>query len=183
MKRGLEIGGGKLKGKKIQVPSGTRPTQGLVKRSLFDRLGGSVDGMVVLDLFAGSGAIGIEALSRGASEVWFVEKSHRALQILKKNLKNLGLLDKTKVIKGDALKVLRNLSSQGIKFDLVFADPPYNFNKYQNLLEVAKDLIEDGVIIVESRKEVKINPIEGLKLDKEAKLGETKITIYRRISG
>lgn len=182
MKRGLEIGGGTLKGKKIQVPSGTRPTQGLVRRSLFDRLGGSIRGMVVLDLFAGSGAIGIEALSRGATEVWFVEKSHRAIKTLKRNLVNLQLLDKSKVIRGDALKIIKNLSSQGIKFDLVFADPPYNFNRYETLLELAKDLINDGLIIVESRKDVIINQLEGLHLQKEVSLGETKISIYRRVS-
>ena len=183
MRRGLEIGGGVLKGKKILVPSGTRPTQGLVRRSLFDRLGGSIDGMTVLDLFAGSGAIGIEAISRGAKEVWFVEKSHRVLQILKKNLKNLGLLDKTKVIKGDAIKVLRTLSLQGKRFNLIFADPPYNFNRYDSLLEYAKDLIEDGLIVIESRKEVKINTFDDIQLDKEVILGETKISIYRRVSG
>ena len=184
MKRGVEIFGGIRKGFKIRVPSQVRPTQALVKRSFFDRLGPEIHNARVLDLFAGSGAIGIEALSRGAREAWFVERSNRVVCELKRNLEALGFEPQSVVIHGDALKVLQSLANQGRKFDLIFADPPYHYPKYDQLVKRCVPVLEEeGILAIESRKEQSLPTPAGLEKLKEVVLGETKVTYYRRVSG
>ncbi len=185
MKRGAEISGGTLRGRKLRIPQGIRPTQGIVKRSVFDRLGPLVYGSRFLELFAGSGAVGIEALSRGAREVWFVEKSGRGVRTLRANLKALGLEDRATVIHGDALKVVASLVQQGQVFDLIFADPPYHFERYTDLLKHCRHLLvpDEGLLILEMRKTTAPAPVPGLETLKEVVLGDTKVTFYRRVSG
>ncbi len=185
MKRGAEISGGTLRGRKIRIPQGIRPTQGVVKRSVFDRLGSLLQGSRFLELFAGSGAVGIEALSRGAREVWFVEKSGRGIRTIHTNLKELGVDDRAVVIHGDALKVAASLAQQGKHFDLIFADPPYHFGRYADLLKHCRQLLvpEEGILILETRKNTQLGPVPGLEVLKEVVLGDTKVTFYRRIPG
>ncbi len=184
MKRGVEISGGIRKGFKIRVPAQVRPTQALVKRSFFDRLGPEIQGARVLDLFAGSGAVGMEALSRGAKEAWFVERSNRVVRDLKRNLAMLGFEDQSVVIHGDALKVLQSLADQGQRFDLVFADPPYHYPKYDQLVKrCVPVLAEEGILAIETRKDQSLPVPAGLEKIKEVVLGETKVTYYRRVSG
>ncbi len=185
MKRGAEISGGALRGRKIRIPQGIRPTQGIVKRSVFDRLGSLVHGSRFLELFAGSGAVGIEALSRGAREVWFVEKSGKGVRTLRANLKDLGLEPRATVIHGDALKVAASLVQQGKVFDLIFADPPYHFDRYTDLLKLCRHLLvpNEGILILETRKTTEIAEVSGLEKIKEVLLGDTQVTFYRRVSG
>ncbi len=185
MKRGAEISGGSLRGRKIRIPQGIRPTQGVVKRSVFDRLGPLVQDSRFLELFAGSGAVGIEALSRGAREVWFVERSGRGVRMIRTNLQDLGLEPRATVIHGDALKVAASLAQQGRRFDLIFADPPYHFGRYTDLLKACRDLLEpeEGLLILETRKTTEVGPVRGLEKLKEVVLGDTKITFYRRLPG
>ncbi len=185
MKRGAEISGGSLRGRKIRIPQGIRPTQGIVKRSLFDRLGPVVHDARLLELFAGSGAVGIEALSRGAREVWFVEKSGRGVRTIRQNLRDLGLEARATVIHGDALKVAASLAQQGKRFDLIFADPPYHFARYTDLLKACRALLEpdEGLLILETRKTTDPGPVSGLEKLKEVVLGDTKVTFYRRVPG
>lgn len=123
----IRIIGGELRSRKILTPKGeaTRPSSDFVRESVFNICQGLLPGCRFLDLFAGSGAIGIEALSRGAAQATFVEKGSRALAVLKKNLRDLDLLERSQVLPLEALRALANLATHGTKFDIIYADPPY----------------------------------------------------------
>lgn len=122
----MRIIAGKLHGRKLSVPAGrkVRPTGDRMKESLFSALGDACSGATVLDLFAGSGALGLEALSRGAASVTFVEKSRTAIRSLMENVRLLGVETDCSVICVDVLPFLANLKKDE-DFDLVFADPPF----------------------------------------------------------
>lgn len=123
----MQIIAGKLKGRTLKSPKGqtTRPTQGRVKKSLFDILKADLEGSHFLDIFAGSGQIGIEALSRGASHAIFIENNRLALSALKQNLQTFNLSDHSQVMPQSALRALTQLEKQNLCFDLIFLDPPY----------------------------------------------------------
>ncbi len=104
----LRVGGGEARGRKLKAPKGIRPTQGMVKAAIFNIVGSGIEGAHVLDLFAGSGAIGIEALSRGAAEVTFVDKEPRGLAILRQNLDALELNERARVVRGDVVRWLES---------------------------------------------------------------------------
>jgi 16S rRNA (guanine(966)-N(2))-methyltransferase RsmD len=122
----IQIIGGRWKRRKLASPPGqtVRPTLGRAKQALFDLLGQRCDGQVVLDLFAGSGSVGLEALSRGASRVIFIEQARPSLQTLKRNIQALDAEKSCEVIAGDAHRLARDIAGHG-PFDLIFADPPY----------------------------------------------------------
>ena len=122
----MRISGGALRGRVIQGPKGeqTRPTSTQVRAAIFNILGHDLSGIRVLDLFAGSGGLGIEALSRGADSCTFVEAHRLALDALKRNLRELDLEKRTRVLPCSVLQAWPRLSQEG-PFDLVFADPPY----------------------------------------------------------
>ncbi len=122
----MRIIGGSIKRRSIKSPSasqGVRPILGRIKKSLFDILTLRIDGCQFLDLYAGSGAVGIEALSRGASFVTFVDKNPNCLSIIRQNLSRLQLFERARIVKGDATK---NLEVAGGPFDLIFMGPPYH---------------------------------------------------------
>lgn len=127
----LRIIAGTLGGRRIAAPPGraTRPTREAVREAWFSALGPGVAGVRVLDLFAGSGALGIEALSRGAAEVTFVERGREAARVLESNLETLGLWDRATVVRSDVGAFLEALSTsageEAPRFDLALADPPY----------------------------------------------------------
>ena len=184
MSRGSRIYGGFARGRKIKIPKGIRPTRGIVKRSMFDTLGPLIQEAKILDLFAGSGGFGLEALSRGAREVWFVERSIRSLRAIKENLRLLQFAGRAITIHGDALKVLKNLKEQGEKFDIIFADPPYDYQRYKELIELAEQVLEsEGILIVETRKGTEFSVPKNLEKKKEVTFGQTKISYYSHISG
>ena len=132
---GLRIIGGDLKGKKLSSVRGTtiRPTADRLRESIFNILSLRVQEAVVLDLFAGTGALGIEALSRGAESTVFVDNNREALSVLERNIKSCAFDNRTKIIKWNIKKNLNCLKSIRPLFDLVFLDPPYN----QNMLKPA----------------------------------------------
>jgi 16S rRNA (guanine966-N2)-methyltransferase len=124
----VRVIGGSERGRRLRAPRGqrTRPTADRMRVTLFDILGPSVGGARVLDLFAGTGAVGIEALSRGAARAVFVERDRDALRVLRANLAALGLgREAARVVAGDALALLPTLAASEAPFDLVFLDPPY----------------------------------------------------------
>src|ERR1700737_5134105 len=121
----LRVGGGDARGRRLKAPKGSRPTQGMVKAAIFNIVGPGIEGAHVLDLFAGSGAIGIEALSRGAAEVTFVDKEPRGLAILRQNLDALELKDRAHVVRGDVVRWLESSPDAVGRGGLVFLHPPH----------------------------------------------------------
>ncbi|MBQ5568708.1 MAG: 16S rRNA (guanine(966)-N(2))-methyltransferase RsmD [Oscillospiraceae bacterium] len=173
---------GTARGRKLREPTGRdiRPTTDMVKESVFNIIQFKTEGARVLDLFAGTGQLGIEALSRGAAECVFVDKSEEALKLVRENLKTTGLENKAHVVRGDSLSYLRS----GEKFDIVFVDPPYDTDLLEKSLNLATGfdiLRENGIIICESRKEKPVQPParEGYTA-KEYRYGRIKLTVFRK---
>lgn len=133
---GLRIVAGELGGRVIEAPSGrgTRPTRAMVREAWFSALGGAVAGARAADLFAGSGALGLEALSRGAASVDFVESSPRVARVLRRNVEELGVGDRARVVRRGVEGFLDDLSEAEL-YDLVLADPPYGEDRAGRLAD------------------------------------------------
>ena len=171
----MRVVAGELRGRKISAPDGTttRPTTDMAREAIFNALT-SLDVIVdaaVLDLFAGSGALGIEALSRGAKHCTFIERDRDALASLQDNIKKLGLTNRTTVIRADAM--LAAVKVSGI--DLVMADPPYEFKNWQGLLLN----ISAPLVVAESNRE--ITGLNGWESLRSKRYGRTHVTYLRRI--
>lgn len=142
----------------------TRPTTDRIKETLFNMLAPSLYDSNFLDLFAGSGGIGIEALSRGAARAVFVEQNKKAMDCVKENLKKTHFEDRSQTMQMDVLSALKRMEGKET-FEYIFMDPPYNHEWERLVLEYLADsslLTDDGVIIVEASKETEINYIEDL---------------------
>jgi 16S rRNA (guanine(966)-N(2))-methyltransferase RsmD len=155
-----------------------RPTAQIVKGSVFDTLYGRVQGAVVLDLFAGSGSIGIEALSRGASRAVFIEQDQKILKALRTNLKRCGAEDRAEVVRGDAMKYLERLIRSKKQFDIIFADPPYASSLSR---DIAAAIGSAGrkvcdLLITESGEEYDIGVAGSLEKIRTRKFGQTVVT-------
>ncbi len=174
----LRITGGDLKGRKLYVPPFIRPTQNKVKKAIFDILGKQVINSTFLDLFAGSGNIGIEALSRGARLCVFVEKNFKCVSIIKKNVYELKLQEKSKIIKEDSEKFILK---QNNKFDIIFADPPYNYVLKKKFIENVIKILNKGIFILEVTKRKKFDEFSDL-IKREEIYGETKILFFGNLS-
>lgn len=177
--KNMRIISGKYKGKKIEGFNidGTRPTMDRVKESLFAQIQDKIKDSICLDLFAGSGSLGIEALSCGSKECYFVDNNKEILKILSNNLKSI---ENGIVIKDDYNNALEYFKSKNIKFDLIFLDPPYKLNLINNSIEkiLKKDLLNDnGLIICEYETELIKTT---LKTYKEKKYGSKKIVILKK---
>lgn len=124
----MRIIAGEARGRRLQAPKGhmTRPTADRVRESIFNVLGQRLSGEKVLDLFAGSGAMGLEALSRGAATALFVDRDPEAILACRTNLRSLGWLERGEVLRSEALRAIGELERAGSSFDLVFVDPPYD---------------------------------------------------------
>lgn len=170
---------GDLRGRRIEAPitEATRPTTDKVREAVFNALGsmGVIDGARILDLFAGTGAMGIEALSRGADECVFVEKDRDALRILRSNIDHLGLSGRSTVIAGDAVSA----ASHQRDIDILIADPPYGFTDWASLL----DGVSVGLVVLESDKP--IGDIAGWETVREKKYGRTFVSFLEsgRVQG
>lgn len=148
----MRIIAGAAGGRNIVAPKGidTRPTQDRVRESLFSILGPGLDQSYVLDLFAGSGALGLEALSRGAAYAVFVDKARAAQEAVLRNIEALGVSEHAKLLRSDWRAAIRTLEGNGMAFDLVFLDPPYKMADADELLEVLGTgrLLRPGALIV-----------------------------------
>jgi 16S rRNA (guanine966-N2)-methyltransferase len=152
-----------------------------VREALFAWLG-DVEGLRVLDLYAGTGALGIEALSRGAERIVFVERAPRSLAVLRANLEQLELGASARVVRGDVARVIRRLAGEGLRFDLVLADPPYASGDAPRALcaLVAAQLLAAGAaVVVERSRRHPLPPIAGLALAEERRHGDTVIGLLR----
>jgi len=181
----LRVISGTAKGHKLKTLKGisTRPTSDRVKESLFNIISGMIPGAGVLDIYAGTGSIGIEALSRGADFAVFVDKSNECSRIIRENLVNTKLIDKASVITGDIFITLNKISKNNKKFDIIFLDPPYKKNLVVETLKcIEKNAIikPEGIIIAEHSFDDGIQEeIGGYKRYRCQKYGITAISFFR----
>ncbi len=171
---------GSARGRKLVAPEGlqTRPTSDMAKEALFSIIQFEVEGAVVLDLFAGSGQLGIEALSRGARSAAFVDNSKEAQKAVTINLEQTGFKPSAKVFMTDALSFLRSAKET---FDIALLDPPYNMGLIEEVLPLLSEKMSDGgIIICETERDEKLPELAGrFKKVKEYRYGKAKLTTYR----
>jgi len=185
----MRIIGGIWKGISLKHPDPplSRPTQERVKKSLFDILAGRFKESRVLDLFSGSGTLGLEALSRGAQSVTFVEWNPFCMKLLKENLKKLGGIPGITCLEENALKVLGKLSKQKKSFDIIFVDPPYSKGVTTKCLHVVGKydiLTPDAILVIRhSKKESLPDEVGPLALFRQERYGETSISFYQMKRG
>ena len=169
---------GTARGRRLKTPENydIRPTTDNVKESVFNIIQFDIEGRRVLDLFAGTGQLGIECLSRGAAEAVFIDENMAAVKIVKENLKTCGFT--AAVLQQDALGYLRHCG----RFDLVFVDPPYDSGLYESVLETINsvDILSDGgIILCESRREKSLPDMRApYRKKKEYNYGRVKLTVY-----
>jgi 16S rRNA (guanine966-N2)-methyltransferase len=183
----VRIIGGEFRGRTLLVPRGgrVRPTSDLVRESIFNILGTVWTYQRVLDLFAGTGALGIEALSRGAVEAVFVEQGRSALKSIRDNLEALNLTSRARVLPVAAKRGIKILAERGEKFDLIFMDPPYGKDLVGvTLQEIAERgiLSITGVIVVEHSSMEVVSSPQRVELYLQRRYGDTAISIYRGAS-
>lgn len=177
----MRVIAGIAKGTKLYNPSGMsiRPTLDRVRTSLFDIIGPAIEGKLFLDLFAGTGANGIEALSRGAKKAWFVDNSTQALQLIERNLRKTRLIDKAVIIKATLPYELTALPEE---VDYIFADPPYSFNLWLPLVNrlIGSHIITiQSLIICEHSKEnTPPDSIDNVSLVRRERYGDTFLSFY-----
>jgi 16S rRNA (guanine966-N2)-methyltransferase len=182
--RAMRITGGELAGRRLRVPRGdVRPTAERVREALFSMLAhrDALAGARVLDAFAGSGALGIEALSRGAASATFVERSREVAKTLAQNLAALGLAPRARVIVRDAASALRGFAPERDACDLCFVDPPYASGLAAEtvaLLAERRLLTARALVVAESDRRHAPGPIAGLSLAIERRYGDTLISLY-----
>ena len=174
----MRVISGKYKGRKIDgfKIEGTRPTMDRVKESMFASIQNKIEGSVVLDLFAGSGALGIEALSNGAKYVYFVDNSSEVERVLKNNLRGM---EDYKIMMIDYNKALKSFRDSSIKFDIILLDPPYDRHFINKILDFIYDnnLLNEGGIIVTEYETEKVKT-EKYRIYKTKKYGHKTVTIF-----
>jgi 16S rRNA (guanine966-N2)-methyltransferase len=196
----MRIIAGKYRSRKLMAPEGvaTRPTTDRLRETLFNVVAPQMEGSVWLDLFAGSGAIGIEALSRGAAGVYFIEQSGRAVKVIRKNLESLEIREsgslkraasgpdeaKVEILERDCVAGLRQLEDRGVTCDFCFLDPPYrktgDYEEVLSHLSISSVLKAGSVVIAEHDKH--FDPGAGfgkLQRYRELKQGDAVLSFYR----
>jgi 16S rRNA (guanine966-N2)-methyltransferase len=182
----MRVIGGERKGRRLLVPKGqaVRPTGARVKESLFNILPHDFSGMKVLDLFAGTGNLSIEALSRGAAKAVLVDASPRSATTIRENLRRLGLTARTEVWVAPAPRAMKSLAKRGELFDMIFLDPPYD----QGLVEPSLKLLargallsDTGTVVAEhSAREVVSPRYDSLVLNDQRRYGDTLLSFFKR---
>lgn len=180
---GVRVISGSARGLKLNTPGDdrVRPTTDRVKESMFNIVQDWVYDSQVLDLFAGSGALGIEALSRGASQAVFCDNSLDSIKIIKSNIEKARVVDRSQIVSGDFKRCLRDMEAKNQSFDMIFVDPPYYKGLFEEVLDTirsCKILKKDGIVIVEHDAKRPIGQVEGLEVYKEKKYGITMLTFY-----
>jgi 16S rRNA (guanine(966)-N(2))-methyltransferase RsmD len=175
----MRIISGSHKGRRIETPdwSGLRPTSDRLRETLFNILAPRIRGSSVLDGYAGTGAVGIEALSRGASHVTFVDADPRAARLVARNLARCGIRDRFVIIRAD---LEHPATSVDRAFDLIFLDPPYEADPSRAAALVRPRLRQDGLLIIEHRRSRTLpGHIDGLMHAREVRAGDSALAFYR----
>lgn len=171
---------GEAKGRRLETLEGVdvRPTTDKVKEAIFSGIQFDIPGRSFLDLFAGSGQMGIEAISRGAKDATFVDSSRKAVEVVRKNLSNVGFYNRAKVVHSDGLSFLGTNTQE---YDIVFLDPPYEKGILQEVLPiVAEKIKKTGIIIAESNENDNILHNYGeFVLDRQRRYGKIRVSVYR----
>ena len=176
MKANLRIHGGELGGRRLLTPKGIRPSQGVLKEALFNVLAADLPGARVIDLFAGSGALGIEAISRGAAEATFVESDPKVVAVLRRNLATLGLLSVGRVVQSEATRWVELHPQEVARAGFVFADPPYHDPRLPDLLK-ALDEHATGVVVLEWATREELPELARLAVRRDKAYGSSRLTI------
>lgn len=189
----VRISGGKLKGRRVapkkvfsvKVRSDElRPTSAKVREAIFDILQDDIRDATFLELYAGTGAVGLEALSRGAKRVFFVENSHIRSKVIKDYIREIGFVNKAYIYSKKAEDFLKGVSNSGMTFDIIFADPPYASDEIMKIMRLLNEynvLRQGGCLVVEhSSKSGLPQHIQSLRLVKDYKYGDTMLTLYRK---
>ncbi|WP_259391540.1 16S rRNA (guanine(966)-N(2))-methyltransferase RsmD [Paenibacillus sp. 1011MAR3C5] len=185
----MRIIAGAAKGRALKAVPGmnTRPTTDKVKEAIFSMIGPYFDGGIALDLFAGTGGLGLEAWSRGAEKVIFVDKEKISVDIIRHNVRTAGAENASEIYRNDADRALKALAKRDISFTLVFLDPPYRMTEMNEMMgELAAKgmLAPDATIIIEhDASAMYSDDIPGFHQIRTAKYGDTAVTIYRYIEG
>ena len=182
----MRVISGSAKGKRLKAPSGlnTRPITDMIKGALFNVWGQRVPGSKLLDLFAGTGSVGIEALSRGALKAVFVDNSSEAIKIIKENLSNCRFETLHEVYRSDVFKALGRLERQGYRFDLVYVDPPFTNEKI--IIDIMRavdgtDILEpDGIVVLRTPRKKEMPGLESLQEYRLSHYGESSLHYYSK---
>ena len=183
----MRIIAGSARGHRIKAPdgSGTRPTTDKIREAMFSILFDKVVDAKVLDIFAGTGAIGIESLSRGAKSAIFIDHNHICCDIIRENLDKTKLKSNATVFCNDSFRAMEMLSKKGEKFDIIFIDPPYFEGYFDKILGCIseKELLEDnGILVVEKHVTVEMEEEHvGFEMFKEKRYGEILLCFYRKV--
>jgi len=175
----LRVSGGEARGRRLKAPKNIRPTQGMVKQAIFNMVGPRIAGSHVLDLFAGSGALGIEALSRGAARVTFVDLEARGLAILRQNLDALGFKERAQVVRSDVVRWLEASPDAVGAADFVFLDPPYDDVVLNRSLRVLDNEVTGATVLAEHSRRHQLPALARLHVDRERRYGDTVVTVLK----
>ncbi len=181
----MRVIAGSAKGRQLKAVPGnsTRPTTDKIKEAIFNIIKPFVDGGSVLDLYAGTGGLGIEALSRGMSKAIFVDKDRKCVEIIKNNIDLCNFSEITEIYRNDSIRALNILIKRGIQFELIFIDPPYKMNNYEVVLKSLSDnnmISNQGIVVVEHDVKISLpSKIGVLTLIKNVDYGNTGVTIYK----
>lgn len=182
----MRISAGEHRGRRLRSVKGTRtrPTSDLLRQAAFNVLGDRIQGARALDLFAGTGSVGLEALSRGAATVTFIEKDRRAVGALRSNLERLSLVPQARILSGDVLLVLERLQGAGERFDCIFLDPPYGGDLAARCIEVLARgslLSENGLLVAQTFHKTPLPEQAGvLRRVWHRRYGESRLSLYAK---
>ena len=179
---GIRVHGGEARGRRLVSPAGIRPSQGVVKEAIFNLLGERLAGARALDLCAGSGALGIEALSRGAGHVTFVERGERQVAAIRRNVSSLGYGERAVVARVDAGRWLDAHPQEVAAATLVLLDPPYNDPVLARALRVLDRFsMPRATIVVEHGARQELPPMDRLQVERSRRYGDTQVTVLTAV--
>jgi 16S rRNA (guanine966-N2)-methyltransferase len=175
----LRVTGGESKGRRLRMPKSIRPTQSIVKQAIFNIVAPYIEGARAIDLFAGSGAIGIEALSRGAAHVTFVDREERGLVILRQNLDALGFKQRARVVRADVGRWIEASPEELAAADLVFLDPPYGDAVFDRALQAIDRSASNATVVAEYSRRQQLPALGRLRSLRERRYGDTMLAVLR----